>query len=45
MDNFGRDARSIMNSLGSIKDPHDDDDPDPPSAPMAAALSKQVGNN
>ena len=34
-----------MNSLGSIKDPHDDDDPDPPSAPMAAALSKQASNN
>ena len=45
VDNFGRDARSIMNSLGSIKDPHDDDDPDPPNAPMAAALSKQAGNN
>ena len=45
VDNFGRDARSIMNSLGSIKDPHDDDDPDPPSAPMAAALSKQASNN
>ncbi len=45
VDNFGRDARSIMNSLGSIKDPQDDDDPDPPSAPMAAALGKQAANN
>ena len=27
-DGFGRDARSIMNSLNSIKSPDDDDDPD-----------------
>ena len=43
VDNFGRDARSIMNSLESIKDPHDDDDP--PSAPMAAALRPKQANN
>ena len=44
VDSFGRDARSIMNSLGSIKDPDDDDDPDPP-APMSAYGVKEVVNN
>tara|TARA_B100000427_G_scaffold52405_1_gene40293 strand:- start:1136 stop:2230 length:1095 start_codon:yes stop_codon:yes gene_type:complete len=45
VDNFGRDARSIMNSLNTIKNPEDDDDPDPPSTPRAYGRVEKVVNN
>ena len=51
VDSFGRDARSIMNSLSSIKNPKeglfddDDDDPDPPNTPMSAYGVKEAVNN
>ena len=45
VDNFGRDARSIMNSLNNIKNPEDDDDPDPPSTPGAYGRVEKVVNN
>jgi len=45
VDNFGRDARSIMNTLNTIKNPEDDDDPDPPSTPGAYGRVEKVVNN
>lgn len=45
VDNFGRDARSIMNTLNVIKNPEDDDDPDPPSTPGAYGSVEKVVNN
>ena len=51
VDSFGRDARSIMNSLSTIKNPKeglfddDDDDPDPPNTPMSAYGVKEAVNN
>ena len=45
VDNFGRDARSIMNTLNVIKNPEDDDDPDPPSTPGAYGKVEKVVNN
>ena len=45
-DGFGRDARSIMNRLNSIKNPDDDDDDtDPPDTPSAAYGVRQAVNN
>ena len=45
VDNFGRDARSIMNTLNIIKNPEDDEDPDPPSTPGAYGKVEKVVNN
>ena len=51
VDSFGRDARAIMNSLSSIKNPKeslfsdDDDDPDPPTTPMSSYGIKEAVNN
>ena len=53
VDSFGRDARAIMNSLSSIKNPKeglfsdddDDNDPDPPTTPMSAYGVKEIVNN
>ena len=51
VDSFGRDARAIMNSLSSIKNPKeglfsdDDDDPDPPTTPMSSYSIKEAVNN
>ena len=44
-DNFGKDARAIMNTLNTIKNPEDDDDPDPPSTPGAYGRVEKVVNN
>jgi len=51
VDSFGRDARAIMNSLSSIKNPKeglfsdDDDDPNPPTTPMSSYGIKEAVNN
>jgi len=51
VDSFGRDARAIMNSLSSIKNPKeslfsdDDDDPDPPTTQMSSYGIKEAVNN
>ena len=51
VDSFGRDARAIMNSLSSIKNPKeslfsdDDDDPDPPTTQTSSYGIKEAVNN
>ena len=45
LDNTPFNARSIMNSLNSIKNPDDDDDTDPPDTPSAAYGVRQAVNN
>ena len=52
VDSFGTDARAIMNSLSSIKNPKgdlfsddNDDDPNPPNTPMSGYSVKEAVNN